>query len=142
MLFRSYFVSFSSLPAIYQNATWDYYYNGTRNVTRYCVNISTDSNTAVDMCLGASDHLKTAANDQILIGNETYTNSSGATDQHYPNASYMSRSLSTTSSLSASNIPIGGLAYYRFYLNVSVAQAVGEYNNTITFQGKNSGTAC
>ncbi len=138
-----YFGNIASLPAVGQNATWNYWTNGSGvNVTRYCVNISTDSNTAIDLCTYASDHLKTAANDQILIGNESYTNTTGVTTAEYPNASALSKSFSTVSTLSASAVPIGSLAYYRFYLNVSVGQAVGEYNNTINFVGKNTGVAC
>jgi hypothetical protein len=107
------------------------------------VNISSDGNTNVDLCVSANQNLKTAANDQILIGNETYTNKTGSTTVSVPPQTPASQAaFSLSSAKSALNVNPGNVTYYRFFLDIVAAQPSGTYNNTITFAGVNAGTAC
>lgn len=135
------FGTISSLPAVNQNATHNYDRDfPTQNQTSYFVNVSTDSNTNVDFCIKADGNLINLANDILKLGNETYANST-TTNSSFPPASN-EVSLTTFYAKSGENILIGGINYYRFWLDVPIGQQSGDYNNTITFKGIQTGINC
>jgi hypothetical protein len=131
----------SSLPTINQNATHNYDKNfPTQNQTDYYVNISTDSNTNVDLCIKADGNLVNLANDILKLGNETYANST-ITNSSVPSISD-EISLTTSYIKSGENIAVGEANYYRFWLDVPIGQQSGDYNNTINFKGIQAGESC
>ena len=143
------FGSVSTLPTTSQNATHNYdgvnttaqniTLNGT-NGTSMWMNVSSDSNTAVDFCTKADAALTTSGGSTIGVGNETYHNST-QTNITIPNI--LSEVAFTTSYVKAGfNTSIGSNNYYRFWLDVPAGTASGSYNNTISFEGIATGGAC
>lgn len=142
------FGNISSLPALFANATHNYdgvnstpqtSINGT-NGTSMWMNVSTDSNTAVDFCISANASLKNAGGDSILLPNETYYNST-QTNQSLPTLT--SDTALTTSYVKAGpNVAVGGSLYYRFWLNVTAGTPSGSYVNQISFEGVATGGGC
>ena len=69
------FGSINTLPAVNENASHNY--DGVNTTapspgSSMFVNVSTDSNTAIDVCIKANADLDNGAGDVIGIGNETY----------------------------------------------------------------------
>jgi len=124
---------------VHSNATHNY--DGASDGSTMLVNVSADSNTAVDFCIKANTHLISDGGDIIGLGNESYCNNATTTDIITP--SLVNKSSLTTSYVkSGNNISIGDDGYYRFWLNVTSGQASGDYNNTISFKGIEIGAAC
>ncbi|GAH23567.1 unnamed protein product [marine sediment metagenome] len=115
-----------------ENATHNY--DGASSGSSMYINVSADSNTAVDFCIKSNDDLKTSAEDIIGIGNETYANNVTTTDATSP-ALADETSLTTAYVKAGTNITIGNQSYFRFWLDVPAGQASGDYNNTIYFKG-------
>ncbi len=132
------FGTIANLPAINQNASHNYD-NGANGTSMY-INISMDGNTNVDFCIKASNSLTDLAADVLAIGNETYANSTST------NVSLPSLALETPFSLSyakaGNNLSKGTANYYRFWLDVPVAQPPGDYENIISFKGIEAGISC
>jgi len=126
------------LPAIKINASHNY--DGGDNFTSIYITVSEDGNTAVDFCTRADDALRSIANDTIELGNETYANSS-LSNLTIPD---LANNLSlTTSYVKTGNaVGVGGINYYRFWLDVPAAQPSGNYNNSISFKGVQTGVSC
>jgi len=131
------FGTVSFLPSISINATQNY--NNTDNGTFYFVNVSTDSNTIVDLCTKTSGSMENSGGDVILLANETYSNS---TINSASLPSTLETSLTTSYFKSGQNISIGGSNYYRFWLDIPAGQPSGTYNNTISFKGVEWGFDC
>jgi len=135
------FGSIDTLPATSINAS----HNNDDGVNSYnstmWINVSTDSNTAVDFCVMANADLTTSDDDVIGLANETYTNSSAINNATTPEIAN-NVSLTTSYVRAGRNIAQGQSNYYRFWLNVDVAQAPGNYNNTVSFKGIVTGAAC
>ncbi len=109
-------------------------YDGGSSGTTYYMNVSSDSNAAVDFTIGAVDALNTTGGDEIGLGNETYASSS-STDASTPSLS--SEVALTTNDVSAGEgIVVGGNVYYRFWLDIPAGTPVGTYTNTINFKGE------
>lgn len=107
--------------------------------TTYWMNVSTDSNTAVDFCIKGSE-LNTSGGDAIGLGNETYFN---ATATNTSSPFVISETEFTTSYVKSSgHIAAGSTNYYRFWLDVPAGTATGTYNNTVSFKGVAETTAC
>lgn len=133
------FGTITNLPALYTNASHNNdSADGTGNTTMY-VNVSTDSNTPVDFCIKANASLSDGG-DTLVIGNETYSNST-VINGTYPLAT-QNLSLSTSYAVTGKNIAVGGANYYRFWLNVPVSQPSGTYINQLTFEGIQTGGGC
>jgi len=128
----------ATLPATNINATHNY--DGTATGSTFCVNVSTDSNTAIDLCSKANGHLTSPALDVIGLANETYSNST-TTDATLP-ALGSDVSLTTSYVKSGDAIAAGGLNYYRFWLDIVAAQPSGDYNNTVYFKGVTTTLDC
>ncbi|MCA9487826.1 MAG: hypothetical protein KC516_02585 [Nanoarchaeota archaeon] len=133
-----YFGNVTTLPVTDQNGTHNY--DGAASASTYCVNVSTDSNTPVDFCIGANDDLTNAALDTIGLDNETYYNST-STDLNNP-SSGSQVSLTTSYAKSGENIAAGSVNWYRFWLDIPAAQASGDYNNSIYFKGVQTTLNC
>ena len=131
------FGSITSLPASDWNATHNF--DGDSSGSTMFVNVSQDSNTAVDICIKANTHLTDSGNGNILgIGNETYRNST-TTDGSNPPGPSNSIMLNTTY-VKGGAISPASLSYYRFWLDVPSATPSGTYNNSVSFKGvENSG---
>ncbi len=137
------FGNLTTLPVTNQNATHNF--DGTNttmsgNGTSMWVNVSTDSNTAVDFCLKADDNLRTSGGDVLTLANESYHNSS-VTNLTQPD---MGSEIAFTSSYvkAGPNVAAGSQHYYRFWLDVPAGQASGTYNNTISVKGVSTGGSC
>ncbi|MBI3623718.1 hypothetical protein HY212_06605 [Candidatus Pacearchaeota archaeon] len=144
------FGTVSTLPTANQNATHNYdgvnttpqnttWANGT-NGTSMWMNVSTDSNTAVDFCTKADAALTSSGGSTIGVGNESYQNSS-QTNRTIPNELFEVGY--TTSYVKAGfNTSAGSNNYYRFWLDVPAGTVSGSYNNTISFEGVSTGGGC
>ena len=120
------------------NATENY--NGTSNSTLYWITVSTDSNTAVDLCTKANAPMSNGV-DEIGLGNQSFASNVTASDLGNPHVDNET-SFTTSRQEGHFNVPIGNLSYWRFWLDAPLGQAVGTYNNTIEFYGYNAGTGC
>jgi len=140
------FGSVSALPATDVNGSHNYDganttvdETGENNGTSYYLNVSEDSNTAVDFCLKA-DALNTSGGDEIGLDNETY-NYYGQTNFTHPNITVQTGF--TINYVKASMaVPAGNLSYYRFWLDVPAATPTGVYNNTVSFKAVSAGGGC
>ena len=138
-----YFATIYNLPAANVNASGNN--NSETNLpagnTSFFINVSSDSNTAVDFCLRSTADLKTSGGDVIAIGNETYSNSTikNATSPLLAKEVAFSK---TAGVKAGQNVPAGNESYYRFYLDVPVATPSGSYNNTISFEAVKTTNAC
>lgn len=133
------FEQIDTLPTNNDNATHNY--DGPNNSTEYYINVSTDSNTAVDFCIRANTGLSTIGGDIIGLGNETYSTNVTTSDLNTP-AIADEISMNTTYEKAATAVPVGNASYWRFYLDVPVGQASGDYNNSVYFKGVTQGTGC
>ena len=139
------FGTISALPAVNHNATLNY--NDTNypaendgNETLYWMTVETDSNTPVDLCIIATE-FNTSGGEEIEIGNYTFANNQtnnitwpGPVDFY---------TMSKSSYVPAdTNIAVGSSSYFRFWLDVPATTPSGTYNNTVTFLGRATGTAC
>lgn len=113
------------------NATSNY--DGGSSGSTYYINVSSDSNTAVNFTIAADGPLNTTGGDEIGLGNESYYFST-TTDASNPIVG-SEVSLTTSPVAAGSSIAIGTSVYYRFWLDIPAGVAVGTYNNTINFEG-------
>jgi len=132
------FGNVATLPAINLNATHNY--DGLNTGTSYCVNVSNDGNTPVDVCLKADGAMNNSGGDVIGLANETYANAS-LTNITLPT---LGNDLSFTINYvkAGENIPAGNSSYYRFWLDIPAAQPSGDYNNTVYFKGVTTTLSC
>jgi len=132
------FETVNTVPATNVNATYNY----EGNDTTMFVNVSTDSNVNVDFCIKANDNLIDAVGANVItLANEKYINAS-INNLSLPGPPTSSVAL-TTSYVKASdaNGP-GNVTYYRLWLDVPAATPAASYNNTISFKGIETTTAC
>ena len=134
------FGTVDTLPGINVNAS-DNDNDGSSGTSLF-VNVSTDSNTAVDFCTKANSGLHDAVGDSTIgLSNETYRNAS-TTNSTLPGPATSSIPL-TTSFVKASEPTVpGNVTYYRFWLDVPTGTASGTYNNTVTFKGVETTLSC
>jgi hypothetical protein len=131
------FGSIATLPSANVNAS-DNNNSGSGGSTMW-MNVSADSNTAVDFCIKA-DSLNTSANDIIGLANETYDNAT-LTNITRPELN-REAGLTTSYVKAGAAIAAGGTNYYRFWLDVPAATVAGVYNNTVTFEGVQTTLGC
>jgi archaellum component FlaG (FlaF/FlaG flagellin family) len=138
------FGTIATLPAVYHNSTLNY--NDTNypaendgNESLYFITVEYDSNTPVDICVMA-DALNTSGGLEIGLGNYSFANNQtnnitwpGAVGQYTMSTSYQKAD---------TNIAVLDSSYFRFWLDVPAATPTGTYNNTVTFLGRSTGTAC
>lgn len=132
------FGSVSTLPATDINGTHNY--DGTSTETTYCINVSSDGNTPIDFCTKANADLASDALDVILLGNESYANAT-STNVTIPTLTSQV-ALTTTYVKAGNNISVGGINYYRFWLDIPAAQPSGDYNNSVYFKGVQTTLEC
>jgi len=131
------FGSVNTLPAADINASDNYAYNSTM-----FINVSTDSNTAVDFCIKANTHLTDTSSGSIIgLGNETYQNSS-ATNVTHPGPSSAAALLTTAYAKASLPTGQGNVTYYRLWLDVPSGIPSGNYNNSVSFKGVETTTSC
>ncbi|MBD3262799.1 hypothetical protein GF374_00275 [Candidatus Woesearchaeota archaeon] len=131
------FGTINSLPVTNQNATNNY---NSSNNTEYSIAVSTDSNTNVDFCIHASE-LNTTGGDVIGLGNYSWEDDS--VNNLTAPATYGQANLNTsTYAVGSTGVTPGNDNYYRFWLNITVAQPPGTYNNTLFFKGVPTGDGC
>lgn len=132
------FGTVNAIPSTDINATNN---NNSAELSSMFLNVSTDSNTAVDFCIKANTNLyDSTGGNTIGIGNETYSNAS-TTSSTIPVLS--NQVLLTTSYIKAGqNITKENTTYYRFYLDIPTGTSSGTYNNTINFEGVETGQSC
>jgi hypothetical protein len=125
------------LPATNVNASHNY--DGVGNSTNLYINVSTDGNSAVDFCIMGGSGLMNIGGDEIGLGNETYSTYNMSNFTH-PTLNEIS--LSQIYTKSGENIPLGGINYWRFWLDVPAGQPSGNYNNTVYFKAIETGVSC
>ena len=136
------FGSVNTLPATNVNATHNYDGNASATMTSMFMNVSTDSNTAVDFCIRSNDDLyDSVGGNRIGITNETYSNST-FNNNTLPALANQVKLNKTGYDKASYNISQGNISYFRFYLNVPTATPSGVYNNSITFKGVQVTTVC
>ncbi|MBM3234642.1 hypothetical protein FJZ19_06135 [Candidatus Pacearchaeota archaeon] len=134
------FGTVDALPATDLNASHNY--DGASSASTMFINVSTDSNAAVDFCIQANAALTDSVGGNIIgIGNETYLNST-ITNSTLPGLSTSSALLTTSYAKAGINIGQGNVSYYRFWLDVPVATSPATYNNSIMFKGVTTGSSC
>jgi len=126
------------LPAVNVNASHNY--DGSGNGTTLYISVSEDGNTPVDFCIKADGDMMSLASDALGLANETYSNST-STDAALP-ALGSDASLTTSYVKSGNNVDLGETNYYRFWLDIPAAQPSGDYNNTVSFKGIQTGVNC
>jgi len=132
------FGNVTTLPSTNINASHNY--DGASTGSTLCINVSDDGNTAIDLCTKANADLTSIAADVIELGNETYSNSTSTnlTDPILGD----DVALTTGYVKSGDGIANGGINYYRFWLDIPVAQPSGDYNNTVYFKGVTTTLSC
>lgn len=110
------------------------------NSSEYYIIVSEDGNVDADFCIRADGPLTSSAMDILGLGNETYSNSTFS-DFDFPSLSD-EVSLTTSYVKAGNNISVGSRNYYRFWLDVPGGQPSGNYNNTISFKGVQTGFSC
>jgi len=131
------FGSINTLPSWNTNATANY---NSSNQSMYFISVSTDSNLGVDFCFKAVTIMSTSTGIQLALGNYTWSNS---TLNNWTHPVFPGTSVLTTSYVAgAKNVPVGNNIYFRFWLNVTTGTSPGTYNNSVTFQGVATGSAC
>lgn len=134
------FGTVDTLPTTDQNGTHNY--DGASSGTTYCVNVSGDGNTAVDICLGAMDNLTSAGADEIEISNESFAGNVTTTDSTTPGLANETSLTANSYQESSHNISNGSLAYYRFWLDIPAGTPSGTYENNLSFKGVETTLAC
>jgi hypothetical protein len=113
------------------NATHNY--DGPSTSTLYYINISTDSNTNVSFCLRANANLTDiSSGEEIPLPGETYSTNVTTSDINTPDLAN-EVNMTTTYIEAATNVGIGEISYWRFWLDIPAGQAAGNYNNTVSF---------
>ncbi len=132
------FGTVNALPAVDINASSN---NNSGGNSTFYLNVSTDSNIAVDFCIKADADLYDSLGGSTLgVGNESYANAT-ITNMTLPDLS--NQVPFTTSYIkSGYNITRGNVNYYRFWLDIPSGTPSGTYNNTLTFKGIEIGTSC
>jgi hypothetical protein len=110
------------------------------NSSGYYIIVSEDGNVDADFCIKADGPLRSSAMDSLGLGNETYSNSTFS-DFDFPSLSE-EVPLNTSYVKSGNNISVGSINYYRFWLDVPGGQSSGNYNNTLSFKGVQTGFDC
>ena len=111
--------------------------------TGYALNLSTDSNTDVSICVKSNTDLKihTSPSTLIGIGNMTFnastTNTSGA-----PGFSTRTEMNTSVFRNATHNLGAGNATFFRFWLTAPDAAVPGDYNNTATFKAVRTGNDC
>jgi len=125
------------LPADNVNASHNY--DGEENASTLYINVSEDGNTPVDFCIRGLSNLVNPGGDQIGLANETYShyNSSNLT---HPTTSEIP--LAPIYFKSGEDVPLGGINYWRFWLDVPAGQPSGTYTNTVAFKAIEAGENC
>ena len=131
------FGNISLLPVTNVNASHNY--GGLGNSSNLFINVSSDGNIAVDFCIRGNSGLMNYGGDEIGLGNETYSYYNMSNSTH-PLMNEIS--LNQVYTKSGENISLGGINYWRFWLDIPVGQPSGNYNNTIFFKGIETGFSC
>ncbi len=112
------------------------------NETSFWVNVSSDSNVDVDICVGDNETLKYGAY-VIENGNYTWVNSTASADDTWMlvgNSVVMTTTASYTKA--GQYVSPGNYNWFRFWLDVPQGQAAGDYLNEVSFKGVKAGNAC
>ncbi len=134
-------IDFSSLAHNTQNnnASSNYENSG----TGYALNLSTDSNTDVSICVKANTDLKihTSPSNLIGIGNMTF-NASITNSTSLPAFGNRTEMNSSIFRNATHNLGAGNATFFRFWLTVPDGTVSGTYNNSATFKAIRTGDAC
>ena len=121
------------------NASSNYENSG----TGYALNLSTDSNTEISVCVKANTDLKihTTPSTLIGIGNMTF-NASTTNSTTLPGFSTRTEMNSSVFRNATHNLEAGNATFFRFWLTVPDSTPPGDYNNSATFKAVRAGDAC
>ena len=121
------------------NATVNYDNSG----TGYALNLSTDSNTDISICVKANTDLKihTSPSNIIGIGNMTF-NASTTNTTSLPSFSARTEMNTSVYRNATHNLGAGNATFFRFWLTVPDATVPGTYNNTAEFKAVRAGADC
>jgi hypothetical protein len=134
-------IDFSSLAHNTQNnnASSNYEDSG----TGYALNLSTDSNTDISICVKANTDLKihTSPSTLIGIGNMTF-NASTTNTSTVPGFSTRIEMNKSIFRNATHNLGAGNATFFRFWLTVPADTVSGTYNNTAEFKAVRAGADC
>ncbi len=99
----------------------------------YYMEVSSDSNSPVTFTVEADGPMNTSGGEEIGLGNESYYHAA-STDLAIP-AVASAISFTTSPQAAGTSVGVGDKVYYRFWLDIPAAVAVGTYNNTISVTG-------
>ena len=121
------------------NATHNY--DGVATATTYYVDVSSDSNINIDMCIKDNTHLTRTAGGVIANGNYTWADNATANSVAMsPANSYVMPTAYHRTNVT--DIAPGSNDYFRFWLDVPGGQTPGSYNNTVYFKGIVTAGSC
>jgi hypothetical protein len=136
-------IDFGSLDpdTLNNNATNNF--DGAGLNTSFWVNISTDSNVNVDICIGDNESLEFGAN-VIENGNYTWVNTTtgGPGDAWLIVGNSVVMTTTAAFTNAGNNIAPGSYNWYRFWLDIPGGQAAGAYVNSVSFKGIKTGNSC
>ncbi len=138
----SYGIQFGAVDMNTNNNNATANYDGGNNNSTYYINVSSDGNVNIDICIRDNWALNTSANDVIENGNYTWADNRTA-NSTFMNATDGSYAISTTYQKTNETILTPGtMDYFRFWLDIAAAQPAGTYNNTMYFKGVEASVAC
>ena len=121
------------------NATVNYDNSG----TSYALNLSTDSNTDISICVKANTDLKihSSPSNIIGIGNMTF-NASTTNTSTIPSFAARIEMNKSVYRNATHNLGAGNATFFRFWLSVPEDTIPGDYNNTAEFKTVRAGVDC
>ena len=121
------------------NATANYDNSG----TSYALNLSTDSNTDISICVKANTDLKihSSPSNIIGIGNMTF-NASTTNTSTIPSFAARIEMNKSVYRNATHNLGAGNATFFRFWLSVPEDTIPGNYNNTAEFKTVRAGDNC
>ena len=122
------------------NAT-DNYNEGLGTQSSMSIEISSDSNVRVDFCIRANVDLSTGSGPFIPLENYTFSSDTSNTIL-LPETPDLSTTLTTTFQKETINVGSAESNFYRFYLDIPLAQEAGTYNNSVLIRAVRTTNPC
>ncbi len=116
-------------------------YNGPDSNTTMSVDVSSDSNTNVNVCVRANTDLTNPGGVIIPLGGYTFSNST-ANNITTPSDPSNTRVMLVAFQDTSQNIPRGSSDFFRFFLDIPAGQEAGTYNDTIIFRAVSFSEIC
>jgi len=114
--------------------------NNAGGATDYNITVSADTNINIDLCIKDNANLTSTGSTIPNVGYTWADNTTANAADMIPANSY---SITTAyNKLNVTNIAKSTSDHFKFFLDIPASQAAGDYNNTVTFKGVKTATAC